>query len=69
MNTPTIPFGKHKGKRLSDIPPSYLRWVIANCWIDGELRLAIDCVLSGKPLPVVRDMDKELDTIFSKYYT
>ena len=26
-----MPFGKHRGKRLSIIPPSYLLWVLDNC--------------------------------------
>jgi hypothetical protein len=26
-----LPFGKHRGKRLSEVPTSYLRWALASC--------------------------------------
>lgn len=28
----TFPFGKHKGKRLADIPDTYLDWLIGEGW-------------------------------------
>lgn len=31
MVAPTMPWGKHKGERLDQIPPGYLRWVLENC--------------------------------------
>lgn len=27
----TMPFGKHKGKRLCDVPTDYLKWCLDNC--------------------------------------
>ena len=27
----TMPFGKHKGEQLADIPTDYLEWVLENC--------------------------------------
>lgn len=39
---PTLPFGKHRGKRLSDVPTDYLRWLLRNSHsLDSELRTAI----------------------------
>lgn len=32
-----MPFGKHKGKDLSDIPLFYITWVITNIIDDNEL--------------------------------
>ena len=29
-----MPFGKHKGKELKDLPIDYLEWVM--CWMDSE---------------------------------
>lgn len=26
-----MPFGKHKGQDIEDIPSDYLRWLAANC--------------------------------------
>ena len=27
-----MPFGKHKGERLGDVPDSYLRWFLNQDW-------------------------------------
>lgn len=35
MTDRTMPFGKHKGERLSDIPVGYLDWLIGEDWM-GE---------------------------------
>src|SRR5262245_28546187 len=35
-----MPFGKYRGHRLADVPPSYLRWVLRACDIDGWLEAA-----------------------------
>jgi uncharacterized protein (DUF3820 family) len=29
-----MPFGKHKGKRLGEIPDSYFRWFLQQDWCD-----------------------------------
>lgn len=26
-----MPFGKHKGKEIKDLPSSYLKWLAENC--------------------------------------
>jgi uncharacterized protein (DUF3820 family) len=27
VNVPTMPFGKHKGQRVSELPPTYIKWM------------------------------------------
>lgn len=29
-----MPFGKHKGQRLGDVPDHYLRWFLSQDWCD-----------------------------------
>jgi hypothetical protein len=37
-----MPFGKYKGRSLTDIPTGYLNWLLANCdldhWLQGAVR-------------------------------
>jgi hypothetical protein len=42
-----MPWGRHEGKRLEEIPVSYLRWVLANCdnapaYLLSEIRRVLD---------------------------
>ena len=30
----TMPFGKHKGERLGDVPDSYFNWFLSQDWCD-----------------------------------
>ena len=29
-----MPFGKHKGQRLGDVPDSYFKWFLNQAWCD-----------------------------------
>jgi hypothetical protein len=41
-----MPFGKHRGKLLRDVPLSYLRWARDNCSnMSADLRAAISVIL------------------------
>ena len=37
-----MPFGKHKGKPVSEVPADYLDWAIATNRLDAELRAAVE---------------------------
>jgi hypothetical protein len=61
MNTPPtiiMPFGKHAGQPLAEVPDSYLLWCLRSCKLSGGLRLAIGNELRRRnvdvpaPLPV-----------------
>jgi len=42
MNDESImPFGKHKGEKLANVPPSYLLWLFDESKCYGELRAYI----------------------------
>jgi hypothetical protein len=54
----TMPFGKHKGESLRDIPYDYLSWVLDNCtridrWLRAAIRQELDRRLDddGDPEP------------------
>jgi uncharacterized protein (DUF3820 family) len=38
----TMPFGKHKGEKLANVPPEYLIWVYENDKTYGALRKYIE---------------------------
>jgi hypothetical protein len=46
-----MPFGRHKGKEISEIPPDYLEWVSDNLTISGDLADEIYRVLGTGPDP------------------
>lgn len=43
-----IPFGKHKGKPLADVPMPYLRWLLANATdLRPDTRATIEAFMSN----------------------
>lgn len=42
-----MPFGKHKGALVVELPPDYLRWLRENTDIRGELADAVELALEG----------------------
>ena len=41
-----MPFGKHKGEEIADIPHSYLKWLAENAKLRGNLKKAVDDALA-----------------------
>ncbi len=39
---PAMPFGKHKGKPVSEVPADYLDWMLTSQRLDAELRAAVE---------------------------
>ena len=37
----TMPFGKHQGKPLADVPPDYVRWLLSQPDVDPDLRASL----------------------------
>jgi hypothetical protein len=50
MNTaPTpLPFGKHKGRPLAEVPASYLSWLLAEVKLSSGLRCAVAAELTRR---------------------
>jgi hypothetical protein len=49
----TLPFGKHKGKLLDEIPGDYLCWLLTSCKLSTALRATVETelLLRGIDLP------------------
>lgn len=43
----TMPFGKHKGKKLTEIPESYVKWMLENI-SDGSVLKALKVLEEDK---------------------
>ncbi len=41
-DTTLMPFGKHKGTRMIDVPPQDLLWIYEQDWCKGSLRAYIE---------------------------
>jgi uncharacterized protein (DUF3820 family) len=43
-----MPFGKHKGTELSEIPTAYLDWLIGQEWFKGDLKTSVEAHLETR---------------------
>jgi hypothetical protein len=51
MNTTaTLPFGKHQGRPLPEVPPDYLKWLLRACKLSSGLRDAVAGELQSRGL-------------------
>jgi len=44
-----MPFGKYKGKAISECPIDYLDWLIGQDWLDASLKEEIEEYLESCP--------------------
>jgi hypothetical protein len=54
-----MPFGKHRGKPVAELPLGYLRWLVDNVDLREPLLSAVEAVVNGGPLPCELDQDTE----------
>jgi uncharacterized protein (DUF3820 family) len=47
-----LPFGKHRGKTVADVPSDYLSWLLRNVRLSSGLRLAVTDVLRSRGVQV-----------------
>jgi uncharacterized protein (DUF3820 family) len=70
-----MPFGKHKGTKLEDIPKHYLLWVLDHCvfkspTLKGEIEkiLGLEVAPTHGPRPSVEDLKPVYRRMASKYH-
>ena len=62
-----MPFGKHRGVELDQVPVKYLRWVLREVkTLAPDLRRDIEAVLAGRPAPK-SDYEK-INALFNAKY-
>ena len=54
----TLTFGKHNGKKLTEVPQSYLDWLLENKNTDEEIKAAIKLIYADKNVKVLTDEEK-----------
>ena len=48
MEVENMPMGKHKDQKLSEVPRSYLSWMIGNMDLDPDLKYSVNLALNNK---------------------
>ena len=43
-----MPFGKHEGKEIGDVPGDYLTWLSANADLEDDAQFAVECELDRR---------------------
>jgi hypothetical protein len=59
-----MPFGKHAGLELTEVPRQYLRWLRRQPWLGAWLVKEIDAVLNGE---VAAPSDESFEEALEKW--
>ena len=51
VHSSTLPFGRHRGQPIDEVPSDYLRWAAQNCKLSHPLWLAVAAELVRRGLP------------------
>jgi uncharacterized protein (DUF3820 family) len=54
----TLTFGKHNGKKLTEVPQSYLDWLLENEKTDEEIKTAIKLIYADRNVRILTDDEK-----------
>ena len=54
----TLMFGKHNGKKLTEVPQSYLDWLLENEKTDEEIKTAIRLIYADRNVKILTDEEK-----------
>lgn len=54
----TLSFGKHNGKKLTEVPQSYLDWLLENEKTDEEIKTAIKLIYADRNVKILTDDEK-----------
>ena len=54
----TLPYGKHKGKKLTEVPEDYIDWMLGNNTDDRVLKMIE--IATGKKIPSEEDQETKL---------
>lgn len=57
MGTPTLPFGKHKGQPLSEIPVRYLSWLCTRPELFEKTRTLVEAELDRRRMTLAKRVD------------
>jgi len=63
-----MPFGKHKGKRIEDIPEDYLEWLWEKVDLYGELKTAVENALNPPADNLELDIVKTIYSLMLSMY-
>jgi hypothetical protein len=63
-----MPWGKHKGRLIQEVPDSYLRWMLLKCDLSPRLRQAVQQELGDGGDAVPPPPGLELRPLVNKWY-
>jgi hypothetical protein len=52
MAVHTLPFGRHKGRAIGEVPSGYLQWLLRECKLSSGLRAAVAAELQARGVAV-----------------